>query len=396
MQLSMWTYPWDIADIGLDAVSDELRHRAGMNTVSIVASYHAGKFLQPRSPVRKSYFPQDGTVYFRPTEARWAGKTIRPLVADQVEEQGDMLRRLCDRREEGGLAVSCWTVCLHNTRLGLLHPGHVTRTAFGDANIFSLCPSSPAVQDYAVTLVADMTHAYRPDRVELETPGFMGFSHGYHHEKDGLGLTGSDEFLLSLCFCDHCLAAAAADGVDALAARETVRRLVCASCERAVPVETFADFPARGPAAFAAHPEIVAHCAWRETPVTALLRRIRDAAHPQTRVIAITAPEAWREGIDVSAAAEATDGILLCVYDEGEEDVARHVADVRRRIGGGKDLVAGFRLFHTEAVSAEHLERLLRAARQAGADGFNFYNYGLVPAARLDWAGRALRALQLA
>jgi alkylation response protein AidB-like acyl-CoA dehydrogenase len=35
------------------------------------------------------------------------------------------------RRDAGGLKVCCWTVCLHNTRLGMLHPEAVTRNAFG-------------------------------------------------------------------------------------------------------------------------------------------------------------------------------------------------------------------------------------------------------------------------
>ena len=29
----------------------------------------------------------------------------------------------------------------------------------------------------------------------------MPYAHGYHHEKDGVGLTAEDDFLLSLCFC---------------------------------------------------------------------------------------------------------------------------------------------------------------------------------------------------
>ena len=62
----MWTYAWDIIDLGFDRIIGELRDRAGMNSVSLATSYHAGRFLQPRSPVRKAYFPEDGTIYFHP------------------------------------------------------------------------------------------------------------------------------------------------------------------------------------------------------------------------------------------------------------------------------------------------------------------------------------------
>ncbi|TIW51150.1 MAG: hypothetical protein E5V56_14935, partial [Mesorhizobium sp.] len=91
MQLSMWTYPWDIQDIGLETVERDLVERAGLNMVSLATSYHAGRFLQPRSPRRKAYFPEDGTIYFQPTSARWAGLAIRPKVADVISEGGDVL-----------------------------------------------------------------------------------------------------------------------------------------------------------------------------------------------------------------------------------------------------------------------------------------------------------------
>ena len=74
MHLSMWTYPWDIQDQGLAGTVADLRERAGLNTISLATSYHAGRFLQPRSPVGKAYFPEDGTVYFRPDERLWQDK----------------------------------------------------------------------------------------------------------------------------------------------------------------------------------------------------------------------------------------------------------------------------------------------------------------------------------
>lgn len=167
MHLSMWTYPWDIQDQGIAAFAADLSSRAGLNTVSLATSYHAGRFLQPRSPRQKAYFPEDGTVYFRPDETLWQGKDIRPLMARNVAERGDMLEALTRARGTTGLAVSCWTVCLHNSRLGMLHPDHVTRNAFGNANYYNLCPSSPAARDYVVTLVRDITVNHKPDMLEL-------------------------------------------------------------------------------------------------------------------------------------------------------------------------------------------------------------------------------------
>jgi hypothetical protein len=61
MQFSMWTYPWDVQDLSADRVAGELRD-IGCTTISLATAYHAGRFLQPRSPVRKSYYPEDGPI----------------------------------------------------------------------------------------------------------------------------------------------------------------------------------------------------------------------------------------------------------------------------------------------------------------------------------------------
>ena len=162
----------------------------------------------------RSTFPRTARSISTRRRARWEGLAIQPKVAEVILEGGDVLRELVRRRDAGGLKVCCWTVCLHNTRLGMLHPGAVTRNAFGDPNYYNLCPSNPDARAYVCALVEDLTHSYEPDLVELESPSFMGFAHGYHHDKDGVGLAAEDDFALSLCFCDSCLARAKKAGVD--------------------------------------------------------------------------------------------------------------------------------------------------------------------------------------
>jgi hypothetical protein len=386
----MWTYPWDIQDIGLETVERDLALRAGLNMVSLATSYHAGRFLQPRSPRRKAYFPEDGTIYFQPTAARWAGLAIRPKVADVISDGGDVLRQLVRRREAGGPGVSCWTVCLHNTRLGMLHPEAVTRNAFGDANYYNLCPSHPDARAYVRAMIADISHGYRPDRIELESPCFMGFAHEYHHEKDGVGLTPEDDFLLSLCFCRSCLDRAAKAGVDGEAARKLVRQWIGETCERAVPKRRFPDFPAGGLDTFLPWPELHAYLVCRFEPVTSLVAELREAAHPATRVLIIDLKDGWLGGSDLAALGKVCDGAILCAYDMQAGDVASLLEAGRAALGPDKFLGTGYRLFYPEMASPEVLAAKVKPAMAPGIDGINFYNYGLVPAARLDWVGAAL------
>ncbi|ARQ62597.1 hypothetical protein Kim5_PD00593 (plasmid) [Rhizobium sp. Kim5] len=390
MHLSMWTYPWDIQDQGLDAIAAEFRNRAGLNTISMAASYHAGRFLQPRSPQQKAYFPEDGTVYFRPDESLWQDKMIRPLMAGNVTERGDMLEALTRERDATGLAVSCWTVCLHNSRLGMLHPDHVTRNAFGNPNYYNLCPSSPAARAYAVTLVRDITTNYRPDMVELESPNFMGFAHEYHHEKDGVGLNAEDDFLLSLCFCDHCTARAAKAGVPVESARRSVARFIAELCERDIPERQFPDFPATGIDAFLDHPDLHAYLAWRSEPVTSLIGEIKAAADPASRIVLIDLKDGWLGGVDLTAVGRLCDGAILCCYDMEPDAVGDVIRTGRAAMGPKKFLGVGLRVFYPEVGEAAILAARAKAAADAGADGMNFYNYGLIPAKRLDWVRAAV------
>ncbi|OSP55895.1 hypothetical protein [Pseudoruegeria sp. SK021] len=388
MRHSVWAYPWDLHDLGCeDALA--VIGQSGGTCISLATSYHAGRFLQPGNPKRRTYFPEDGTVYYKVDPARWASAEIAPKQAAIVEAEGDMLARTIKARDAGGAAVSCWTVCLHNSRLGMAHPAHALRDAFGDPAVYGLCPSSDAARDYVVGMVAEITHRYRPDRVELESPDFMGFDHGFHHEKDGLGLLPEDTFLLGLCFCDHCLARAGQAGIDGNAARKAVADHLTAAFARELPEAQFPEFPTTGLAAFDTVPALADYLRWRSEPVTSLIARIRAEAHPETEVLLIDAQATWQGGVDRAKAAAACDGLLYCAYFTPADKLGAELQTVREVLQPDATLIAGFQLFHPEVANADDLVARVCAASPY-VDGMNFYNLGLVPRARLNWMHRAI------
>src|SRR5690606_27738025 len=122
------------------------------------------------------HFPEDGAAFFRPRAERYGA--IRPVMAE-LTAADDVLARL-SRRDD--LRVEAWMVLLHNTPLGRRHPDAVARNAFGDRYWYSLCPANPAVADYAVHLCCDLAEAYPVRGLVLETPGWLPYRHGYHHE----------------------------------------------------------------------------------------------------------------------------------------------------------------------------------------------------------------------
>ena len=113
-------------------------------------------------------------------------------------------------------------VLLHNSRLGAAHPQATVQNAFGDRYVYSLCPSVPEVREYAVALCKDVTDSYPVIGVSLETPGFLPYVHGYHHE---FALMRQNRWLdnqLGLVFASIAFAGAKAAGIDAAALKARV------------------------------------------------------------------------------------------------------------------------------------------------------------------------------
>lgn len=380
MANAFWTYPWDIADMGLAEVTGEIRD-LGFDMISVAAAYHAGRFLQVRSPKRRAYFPQDGALYFRPDPALWADQVIQPIVSDLVQEQ-DVLRDLVAARQAGGLQVSAWTVCLHNTAQGERHPEHVTRNAWGDPNFYNLCPASEASQSYVETLVRDLSHNVRPDRIELESPNFLGFAHEHHHEKDMVGLPPEGDFLMSLCFCDHCRSYGEGQGVSVDEVQAQVRGLLDQMCSGAVPERVAPDFPSAGLDAF---PEpLRSYLTLREDHVTKLLQRVQTACHTDVELLMIVGQAGWIGGANHRAITEMGIGLLLCSYDQSDAE-AEALMHYAATLPAGRGGQIGLRLAVPEYADATAFQHRLALLRQHGATGVNLYNYGLVPQGRLAW-----------
>ena len=99
------------------------------------------------------------------------------------------MAEVCDACEASGMAANAWLVLLHNTRLGEAHPEATVENAFGDRYVYSLCPAAPAARRYAVALCADLSDHYPVRGISLETPGFLPYAHGFHHEFALVGRT---------------------------------------------------------------------------------------------------------------------------------------------------------------------------------------------------------------
>lgn len=387
---AVYAYAWDVLEAGADAVAAELAAH-GLNTLSLASSYHAGKFIRPRGQAGKVVFPDDGTVYFHHRAERYGA--VRPQ-RSRVVADTDPFAMFGARSD---LKVNAWTVLLHNTRLGTLHPELVVRNAFGDPYVYSLCPSQPAVREYAVTLCADLADQYPVTGLSLETPGWLPYAHGYHHE---FAQVESNPWLmvhLGLCFCDACMAAGHRAGIPMEELkRETAARV---AGYLASPVVAPADMAREWLIAdFVGNAELAAFQRWRGDVVTSLVEEIRAAVREDARVTIIPSVQrptasSWSEGTDLAALARAADAIDLCLYEPSPARALADLWDARRRVGPDATLRAILRPGPPDMESGAQAAATVAALRAAGIEDLAFYNYGMLRAHNLGWVRDALATI---
>lgn len=395
METTVWTYPWDLLDEGADAALATLRERAGATGVSVAAAYHAGKFLLPRNPRRRLFFPRSGTLYLPPGD--WHGTLpITPPVWEHAAEVWPTLRERCDA---AGLALSAWVLCLHNSGIGGAHPSCAVENAYGDRVPTDLCAWNPDVRAYVATMVEDVAARSGAERIVLESLEWMPLRHGFHHEVIGIPTGPTVDLLMSLCFCPHCEAACGERGVDLPRLRDWTRALLD---------RHFADpFAAGGPPALG----------WEELRAAAdgalggLLTARQDAiatlhAEIERRVRAVSTARlaaldfgplyangpdgrAWENGVDLARVAPLVDELHPTFYFTDDELHRRKVAEYVGVLGGERPIVPALRAILPQTDSAAALARQLAPLREHASE-VSFYNAGFMAEPMLDWVREAV------
>jgi hypothetical protein len=389
---AIYAYGWDLAETGVSEALDRFL-ALGLDTVTVAGSYHAGKFLRPHGK-GKVYFPEDGTVYFKANPERYGA--IKPVPNSMLAER-DVLRELTN---QGRLATNVWLVLMHNTRLGTQHPQSAIANAFGDRYIYNLCPSAPDARAYAIGLARDVTASYPVSGVSLETPGFLPYAHGFHHE---FALNRPNRWLdsqLGLCFCEHCQAGAKRAGIPV----EALRQQVAGDIEAYLSSDV--DFPADMAEAFwladtRTDGALKAFLDWRCTVVTSLVEEIRQAVRKDASVAVIPSVArptggAWYEGSDLAALAEAAGLIEACFYEAGAARVKADLFDVKRRLRGKGRLRGIVRPSFPDLDTKSEFLAAMRALGEGGVSEVAFYNWGHIRDANLNWIAEGLAAMESA
>ncbi|HXT34582.1 MAG TPA: hypothetical protein VN837_03300 [Chloroflexota bacterium] len=399
---SVYAYPWDVIDESVDVFCRNAREQLGVDTISLAVSYHAAKLILPHNPRRKIYYPEDGSLYFRPDPAAFADSPIQPHVGKLALEH-DVLAELCQESARTGLEVIAWTVCLHNTRLGSAYPEYAPVNAFGDPVITYLCPAQPAARAYVCALAGDLAHRYSLKAIQLEAAHHMPFVHGFHHEMQQVRVTPALQILLGLCFCPACLALAREHGVNAV----LVRRYVADDIQaRLTEGGGESDEAAWLPSYWHGQLEgdLWAYMQLRRHSTNELLKEVRQAVQAVSAVevhlqeaSAVGAPAhspvldlAWHLGMSVPPAEGTCDGVSILGYFAGLDRFTAEIDAYRARIPAELPLEIGLRACIPDCDSLEELTAKVAHCATVGARGVSFYNYGMMPAVRRNWIREAL------
>ena len=386
--VGIYAYPWDLADEGHDLALGRIA-AAGFTAVNLACAYHSGTFLLPHNPRRRVQVVAGSAVYFRPDPTRYG--RLRPSVSPLVSDDRDPLRDLDAARRAHGLDLVAWVVCAHNTLLGETYPDCAVRNAFGDPYPHSLCPAHPDVRAYLVALLTDIVRRADVAAVELESPGYLPFLHGAHHEIVGVPLDAAQHRLLGLSFTPAEAERARAAGIDGEGLRRAVAAALTAAWEADPPPSSADPWP--GLREILDNPELAAYERLREEIVAELIEELRDAVHAaspgtEVRCFAALGPAEGAEARNERLLA-AADG-WLTGYAPSDEDAGRRTRELRGLIDP-KPVYGMVRAIAPDAVDLGPIAPRVDAWRAAGAAGINVYNYGLMTLPMLAAVGAALR-----
>jgi hypothetical protein len=407
VQTSIFAFATDLHDEGLATVLDNVERRAGLGGITVAAAYHDGRDVFPHSPVRKVRFLENGALFFRPDPGRYRGLRIQPKVSELARE-ADVIAELCAESGRRSLEVHAWTVFLHNDALGVRYPDCAPRNAFGDPYVTDLCPANPDARAYVRALSADVARL-GVTSILSESLHYHPLEHGYAHERYFIDLGPLSRYLLGLCFCEHCLAAADREGVDGDVVRSFVREELERVFARAGTEEPREDV-SREEVASLAGGELGRYLDARATTVASLAGEAAAAAreggaaftfmdlsgavkgYATGRPTGDAAPSiAWKLGVDPAAVAGAC-GSLAAIGYAADPERLRFDLGAYAAAAGGAELSVALRPMAPDCDSAENLAAKLRVVRELGLARVHLYHYGFMRLETLDLVQAALRA----
>ena len=392
-------YPWDV--LGDPDAATRLVD-AGIQAVNLAAAYHAVRSVTSFHPSRRVVEATRSARYV-PAEPRSGG--VWPAGGPSLDAPGEWgdegdFQAARSALSDAGLEVRAWAVLTHRDAPGEAPDRGCVVNAFGEHYGWALCPSWPHIREYCAA-VAHITAEAGPSTIVVEAAGQLGFGHVSTHDKtSSTALPGSDQDLLSVCFCTACASRLRAAGVDPDRTAARVRQALESQLgqpQQAATVEAVLGEAAR--------PVLAA----RLEASDLLLAGVREAVGRDVTLWLHGTPELWSTAPWRTVAGPLpVDGYVVPAWDGARAGAAR-IQTLRRVLGAHPTTPASPGAPATPRIAAyvnvvgsaqsphvdsSGLAEVLDAVAAAGAAEAHLYHLGLVNPRQLAAVAEAIARTQ--
>lgn len=388
-------YAWDLLDEGLDNILDVLERETRTNSTYLVALMHDEKrpltdFYYPHNPKRKVYWTEDSRAYWVPDPDTYTHSRIKPRTSDNRDLQGrDWLQALIDGSRARGMTVGAelshtW---VDKERMLDKFADCVQRDIYGRPFDQQICFNNPDVQAYGLALYTDLAAHYDIDFIQTCVRGF----HPGRRQPWTVGSPSELERLTGLalggCFCDHCRAAAEAQGIDWSALVDRLKWLADGhdrfNHKQNFDLRLLFASTTTVTALLAEIPELYAFIKFRTDSITAFFKMIYEAVHTVKPEIDVrlnhyaSYPELM--GLDLKSVGQFMDSVRSSDYAEQSGDPARqefkraYLHSVRRAIGPDKYFLSA--ISPRPKATPDLVKQGILVSAQCGADALTIGHY---------------------
>lgn len=380
---TMWTYPWDVIDEGVDRVLGFLKEEVGLDAISLSTVYHTYDALRTHIPGKKLFSGYEDAIYFQPQRELYLRSKIKPHVHSMARDQ-DPVRIIAEACRARGLELISWTVPLHNHYMARQHPDCALLGAFGDRYPGCLCPANPQVREYVRGLSLDLATNCDVQMIEYESLHYMGFGMFRNHAKVGVALGAVGSLLMSLCFCAGCAQRAEDRGVDVEELKGAVEKWLTAIFEEGPPECSVEEFVAD-------QPLVREYAKMRADTVTSLAREVKEVV--KMPVSFLYMGNYYNNGIERKAIEKIVDRVNVLCYSGSPDEASQTAAATLAGMDDPSMLICGLN-GHQPIDSAEQMRAIITALYETGVRRFSYYNYGMISRRNLRWIAAAIAAVR--
>lgn len=399
-ELTLLLYPWDVQGSDPRRIVDEVAD-LGVTRLQIATAYHSAEVISPRRTTEVMRVAEANRLHLPVAPDAFSDLAVPPSTIAQSDP--GLYPALKEAADAAGLALDGWAIAFHNTELATRRPDAAIVNCFGDAFTHGLCPANPAARRLALELLAAVTGTGLFERVLVESLSYLLVAHGHPHELWGARLDPVTRYLLSLCFCDACVAEGESAGVDVTRLRARVAAELTRAWNADHPAGRADDSVAELSSFLVAWPGFAEYTRVRLDVVSRLMEDavavVRDAGSLLDVSAAVwgrPAPTNWLEGVDIPRTLASADGFVLESYFPTAGEVAAEIDHTRALaalVPDPAELAVALTVWPSLSPTRADFLAKVEAVRGAGVERLALYNYGTATSASLAWVRAAADAM---